>query len=79
MGSNVLIEPQKVDAPLTNSATFLVLSLADTPEAVKSIRSTLASIDDLAKNVAIRDLSASFACTGMSKYPQAEKLHRRRY
>ncbi|TAQ91334.1 dye decolorizing peroxidase [Chlorociboria aeruginascens] len=63
MSRRVPIDSQRVDAPLTNSATFLVLSLTDTPEAIKTIRSTLASIDDLAKNVAIRDLNASFACT----------------
>jgi len=63
MSSRVPIEPQRVDAPLTQSATFLVLSVTDTPDAVKTVRSALASVDDLAKNVSIRDLSASFACT----------------
>src|SRR5947207_8518443 len=57
------IEPQRVDAPLTQSATFLVLSVASGPDAIRTVRSTLASIDGLAKNVAIRDLGASFACT----------------
>jgi porphyrinogen peroxidase len=63
MSRRVPIEPQRVDAPLTQSATFLVLSVTDSPEAIRTVRSTLASIDGLAKNVAIRDLSASFACT----------------
>jgi putative iron-dependent peroxidase len=63
MSGRVPIEPQRVDAPLTQSATFLVLSVTDSPEAIKTIRSTLASVDDLSKNVAIRDLGASFACT----------------
>jgi putative iron-dependent peroxidase len=63
MSGRVPIEPQRVDAPLTQSATFLVLSITDSPEAAKVVRSTLASVDDLAKNVAIRDLGASFACT----------------
>lgn len=57
------IEPQKVDAPLTQSATFLVLSVSDAPNAFQTIRSTLASISDLSKNVSIRDQSASFSCT----------------
>jgi porphyrinogen peroxidase len=61
--SRVPIEPQRVDAPLTESATFLVLSIADTPNATKTVRSALGSIDDLAKNVSIRDLGAQFACT----------------
>jgi putative iron-dependent peroxidase len=63
MSGRVPIEPQRVDAPLTQSATFLVMSITDSPDAIKVVRSTLASLDDLAKNVSIRDLSASFACT----------------
>jgi putative iron-dependent peroxidase len=80
----VPIEPQRVDAPLTQSATFLVLSLNDSQQAVKTVRSTLASIDDIAKNVAIRDLSASFACTvgvgsevwdRVTRLPRPAELH----
>jgi putative iron-dependent peroxidase len=63
MTGRVPIESQSVDAPLTQAATFLVLSITDSPDAIKTVRSTLASIDDLSKNVAIRDLGASFACT----------------
>ena len=63
MSRRVPIEPQRVDAPLTRAATFLVLSVTDGPDAIRTVRSTIASIDDLTKNVAIRDLSASFACT----------------
>ncbi|KAK6815454.1 hypothetical protein RU639_008758 [Aspergillus parasiticus] len=63
MSSRVPIEPQRVDAPLTQSATFLVVSVKDSSEAIKTVRSTLASVDDLSKNVSIRDLAAQFACT----------------
>jgi len=63
MSGRVPIEPQRVDAPLTQSATFLVLSVTNGSDSVKTVRSTLASLDDLSKNVAIRDLGASFACT----------------
>ena len=63
MSGRVPIEPQRVDAPLTQSATFLVLLVNDAPDAIRTVRSTLASVGDLAKNVAIRDLGASFACT----------------
>lgn len=63
MSRRVPIESQRVDAPLTQSATFLVLTMADGDDAVKTVRSALAGIDGLAKNVAIRDLGASFACT----------------
>ncbi len=63
MSRRVPIEPQRVDAPLTQSATFLVMSVTNSSDAIRTVRSTLASIDNLAKNVAIRDLGASFACT----------------
>ncbi|KIW26763.1 uncharacterized protein PV07_06571 [Cladophialophora immunda] len=63
MSRRAPIEPQRVDAPLTQSATFLVLSVTDKPDAIQTVRSTLASVDDLSKNVAIRDLDAAFACT----------------
>lgn len=59
----VPIASQRVDAPLTQSATFLVLSVANNPDAIETVRSTLAGVDSLAKNVSIRDLSAQFACT----------------
>ncbi|KAJ5947720.1 hypothetical protein N7466_000735 [Penicillium verhagenii] len=59
----VPIEPQRVDAPLTSSATFLVVTATDKPNSIKTIRSALAGLDSLAKNVSIRDLSAQFACT----------------
>lgn len=59
----VPIEPQRVDAPLTQSATFLVVSATKKPNSIATIRSTLAGLDSLAKNVSIRDLSAQFACT----------------
>jgi putative iron-dependent peroxidase len=63
MSGRVPIESQRVDAPLTSSATFLVLSVNPTPDAIKTVRSVLAGVDGLAKNVSIRDLGASFACT----------------
>ncbi|KAF3392581.1 putative deferrochelatase/peroxidase YfeX [Penicillium rolfsii] len=59
----VPIESQRVDAPLTSSATFLVLSATDKPDSIQTIRSVLAGLDGLAKNVSIRDLNAQFACT----------------
>jgi putative iron-dependent peroxidase len=84
MSHRVPIEPQRVDAPLTQSATFLVLSVTDSPDAIQTVRSTLASVPDLAKNVSIRDLSASFACTvgigsevwdRITKLPRPAELH----
>lgn len=63
MSRRVPIESQAVDAPLTCSATFLVLSVTDAPDAIDTVKSALAGVDGLAKNVAVRDLNASFACT----------------
>ncbi|KAJ5823895.1 Dyp-type peroxidase [Penicillium robsamsonii] len=62
-GHRVPIAPQRVDAPLTQSAIFLVVSVTDKPDAIQTVRSTLAGVDGLAKNVSIRDLNAQFACT----------------
>lgn len=59
----VPIESQSVDAPLTGSAVFLVLTLADTPEAAATAREVLASVSDVAKNVAFRDLGANLSWT----------------
>ncbi|MFT4211665.1 MAG: Dyp-type peroxidase [Microbacterium sp.] len=59
----VPIEPQRVDAPLTQAATFLVLTIRPGTDAAATARSTLAGIDDIVKNVAFRDLDAAFACT----------------
>jgi len=63
MSRRAPIEAQSVDAPLTSSATFLVLSVTDAPDAAGKVRSALASVADLTKNVAIRDLNAQFAVT----------------
>lgn len=54
---------QSVDAPLTCSATFLVVTAKPGRDAVQTIRSTLSGIDGLAKNVAIRDIGSNFTCT----------------
>jgi putative iron-dependent peroxidase len=85
MSRRATVEPQRVDAPLTQSATFLVLTIKnEDPEAIKTIRTALASVDDLAKNVAIRDLNASFACTvgigsdawdRVTRLPKPSELH----
>lgn len=63
MSRRVPIESQSVDAPLTQAATFLVLTVNPGDEHAKTVRAVLASVADLTKNVAVRDLNASFACT----------------
>lgn len=53
---------QPLEAPLTKAATFLVFSVNDASQGAPRIRSTLASIGDLAKNVSSRDPSARLTC-----------------
>ncbi|ARJ07169.1 peroxidase [Cnuibacter physcomitrellae] len=80
----VPIEAQSVDAPLTGSAVFLVLSVADDSAALDTVRSALADLDELAKTVAFRDLGAAFTCTvaigarvwpGLVRRPLPTELH----
>ena len=63
MKETTMNQPQSVDAPLTQFATFIVLSVKDTPDALKTVRSALAGIEDLSKNVMIRDPHSLFSCT----------------
>lgn len=59
----VPIESQTVDAPLTGSAVFLVLTVAETAGANAAVKAALGSVSDVQKNVAFRDLGASLSCT----------------
>lgn len=63
MSHRAAVTPQQVDAPLTRHATFLVLSVAENPGALQTVRSVLASVGDLMKNVAFRDPNCVLACT----------------
>ncbi|KAH6649041.1 hypothetical protein BKA67DRAFT_539038 [Truncatella angustata] len=76
--------PPTTDVSLTRSATFLVLTITDHPESAQKVRSTLAGLGDLAKNIAARDPDARFACTvGIGAYvwdriiqaPRPAELH----
>ncbi|MBZ4488043.1 Dyp-type peroxidase [Microbacterium sp. cx-55] len=62
-GARVPIEPQSVDAPLTGSAVFLVLTVREGAEAIDTVRQTLGALGEVVKNVAFRDLTAALACT----------------
>nr|WP_201469939.1 Dyp-type peroxidase [Microbacterium hydrocarbonoxydans] len=69
----VPIESQKVDAPLTSSATFLVLQIADGADAAATVRDVISGIDDIVKNVGFRDLGAMLSCTvgiGSAAWPR---------
>ncbi|KAH8775241.1 hypothetical protein F5883DRAFT_640522 [Diaporthe sp. PMI_573] len=56
------MNPQAVQAPLTQSTTFLVLSATDEPCAVRNIRSAISSISDITKNISTRHPSAHLSC-----------------
>ena len=56
------IEPQQVDAPLTQHATFLVVTVNENADATRTARSALASVTDVIKNVAIRDRDSLLTC-----------------
>jgi len=69
----VPIESEKVDAPLTSSATFLVLRIAEGADAAASVRDAISGIDDIVKNVGFRDLDAMLSCTvgiGSAAWPR---------
>ena len=56
---------QPITNPLTQSATFLVVTAADksSKDTISTIRNGLASIGDLVKNVSIRHPTANLSCT----------------
>jgi len=58
----VPIAPQEVGAPLTGSAIFLVLVVADREDAIETVRGALADLDGLVKTVGFRDLQARLSC-----------------
>ncbi|KAF4459247.1 iron-dependent peroxidase [Fusarium albosuccineum] len=73
------MNPQPVEAPLSQNATFLVLSATDDPDAFRTIRSTLSSIADITKNISIRHQTANLSCTvgiGSSIWDRITKLPR---
>ncbi|MDL9981301.1 Dyp-type peroxidase [Microbacterium sp. ASV49] len=51
-------EPQAIDAPLTRSAVFLVVTVAD----AATVRAVLGDLDGLVKTVSFRDLRESLVC-----------------
>lgn len=57
----VPIAAQSIDAPLTGSAVFLVLTVDDT--GMDRVRAAVGRIEDLVKTVGFRDLDAHLSCT----------------
>src|SRR5579863_1874965 len=58
----VPIDAQSVDAPLSSSAVFLVVTVAGEQAALLKVASVLGELDDLVKNVGFRDLSGRLSC-----------------
>lgn len=58
----VPIDPQSIDAPLSQAAVFLVATVAGDPAALARVCAVLDGLDDLVKTVAFRDLSARLSC-----------------
>jgi putative iron-dependent peroxidase len=61
-GDRVPIDAQSVDAPLSRSAIFLVVTVGATEEALAAARTVLGSAGDLVKNVGFRDLGGRLSC-----------------
>jgi putative iron-dependent peroxidase len=58
----VPIDAQKVDAPLSQFAVFLVVSIRPGAAELDAVREVLAGMDDLAKTVGFRDMGANLSC-----------------
>jgi putative iron-dependent peroxidase len=78
----VPIAPQQVDAPLTRSAIFLVLTVDETR--FDDVRAIVAGVEDIVKSVGFRDLDARLSCTvgvgsriwrGLTGHPLPAELH----
>jgi putative iron-dependent peroxidase len=61
-GERVPIDAQRVDAPLSRFAVFLVVTVRDGDAALAAVRDTVPSIDDLVKSVGFRDLGGKLSC-----------------
>ncbi|TPI39884.1 Dyp-type peroxidase [Mesorhizobium sp. B3-1-9] len=58
----VPIDAQSVDAPLSQAAIFLVVTVGSDRAALSNVASVLGELDDLVKNVGFRDLSGRLSC-----------------
>ena len=71
----VPIDAQSIDAPLSQAAIFLVVAVADGPDALAKVCSVLGGIDDLVKTVGFRDLSARLSCIAGIGSDLWDRLH----
>jgi porphyrinogen peroxidase len=58
----VPIEPQSVNAPLSQSAVFLVVSVAASADALAAAMAVVSDIGGLVRAVGFRDLAARLSC-----------------
>lgn len=58
----VPIDAQSIDAPLSSSAIFLVVTVANGQGPLATVCSALGGLDDLVKTVGFRDLSGRLSC-----------------
>jgi putative iron-dependent peroxidase len=58
----VPIDAQSIDAPLSQAAIFLVVTVGGDKAALSSVASVLGELDGLVKNVGFRDLSGRLSC-----------------
>src|SRR5580765_1695743 len=58
----VPIDAQSIDAPLSKSAIFLVVTVAADPSALAQVCTVLDGLDDLVKTVGFRHLSGRLSC-----------------
>ncbi len=61
-GDRVPIDAQSINAPLSRTAVFLVVTVNDSPAAMAKACDALASVGDLLKDVGFRDLTAKLSC-----------------
>jgi putative iron-dependent peroxidase len=75
---------QQIDAALTRSTIFLVVTVADQDGAIDTVRDVVSGIDDLLKTVGFRDPHARLSCTvgigsriwtALSGRPHPAELH----
>jgi porphyrinogen peroxidase len=71
----VPIDAQSVDAPLSSSAVFLVVTVAGEQGALAKAASVLGDLDDLVKNVGFRDLSGRLSCIAGIGRDLWDRLH----
>ena len=58
----VPIDAQSIDAPLSQAAIFLVVTVGSEKTALAKVASVLEGLDDLVKTVGFRDLSGRLSC-----------------